>query len=156
MPDMPSCFSARAWVGAIALSLTSCHTLTPPPPDPRPLVIQQNWQLQPGKSIAGYAISGGIGDVSIELAGATIYAPFDGMIQPTHLPACVVFSSPQVPAYLLRLCGLQQPHLGDRRRGDPLGHGRILHLAALRKQPDGTWALVEPSTALIEKTLTPP
>lgn len=156
MPAIHSCSSARVWAGAIALSLASCQSLTAPPPVPRSLAIQQSWPLQPGHSIAGYAISGGIGDVSIDLAGATVYAPFDGTVQPTEPAECVLFSSPQVPAYLLRLCGLQQPPLGDRHQGDPVGHGRTLHLAALRKQPDGTWAFIEPATALIEKTLTPP
>lgn len=122
----------------------------------RQLQIQQTWALQPGAAIAGHPIVASLGDVSIELRGAAVYAPFDGNVAPAATANCIIFSSPRVPAYLLRLCGIQRPRLGDVERGDRIGTGRTLHFATLRKQPDGTWALVEPSRNLIETALTPP
>jgi len=167
-----SVFSARAvwasvlkpWgmrVGAIALPLTLASCTVPTafshqPAIPRTIQIQQDWPLQPGRAIAGYDILGGMGDVSIDLSGATIYAPFDGETYLADLPHCILFASPEVPAYLLRLCGLRRPHVGLLRQGDPIGSGSTLHFATLRKQPDGRWALVEPALSLVEQTLTAP
>jgi hypothetical protein len=114
--------------------------------------VQQTWSLQPGQQIAGYQIRGGLGDVSIDMDGRDVHAPFDGQVQP-HQDQCVVFSSAEVPAYLLRMCGLQSPQLGDVQQGDVIGTAELLNFAALRRQPDGTWALIEPSTSLIERSL---
>lgn len=166
MPDTPSCFKSsqhssqcfrlqRFGVLAIALiTSASCHP-SPQPIETRRVHVQQGWELQPGHSIAGYPIVAGLGDVSIRLRGNTLYAPFDGKVEPADVEDCVVFSSPKVPAYLLRLCGLSRPRLGVVKQGDRLGTGHTVHFAALRKQPDGTWAIVEPSLNLIETALTP-
>lgn len=140
---------------AIALLLVSCQS-NPSSIEQREVHIHQGWELQPGNSIAGHPIVAGLGDISVRLAGRALYAPFDGKIEPAEVEDCVIFSSPQVPAYLLRFCGLSRPRLGDVAQGDRIGRGRIVHLATLRKQPDGTWALVEPSLRLIESALTPP
>jgi len=148
--------SFLSWAGvAIALLLASCQS-SPPSIEPRQVHVQQGWELQPGGSIAGYPIVAGLGDVSIRLRGDALYAPFDGNVEPAEAEDCVIFSSPKVPAYLLRFCGLARPRLGEVVQGDRIGSGRILHFATLRKQPDGTWALVEPSLRLIETALTPP
>ncbi|GAB4475389.1 MAG: hypothetical protein OHK0037_36630 [Elainellaceae cyanobacterium] len=125
------------------------------PPAVRSVPIQQTWQMQPGSAIAGHRVLAGLGDISIDLAGNRIYAPFDGQLQPTA-GDCVVFSSPEVPAYLLRLCGLRRPSLGGVQEGQPLGRGGVLHFATLRKQADGRWALVEPSAALLTRLLRSP
>jgi hypothetical protein len=58
-----------------------------------------------------------------------------------------------VPAYLFRLCGLNKPHLGAVSQGDVIGSGKLLLFAALRKQPNGTWAIVEPAKGILERTL---
>ncbi len=58
-----------------------------------------------------------------------------------------------MPAYLFRLCGLSDPRLGEVNQGDALGTARQLEFAALRKQPNGTWAIVEPAKAILERTL---
>ena len=167
MPDTPSCFKSsqppsqcfrlqRFGVLAIALIISaSCHP-SPPSIETRRVHVQQGWELQPGHSIAGHPIVAGLGDVSIRLRGSTLYAPFDGMVEPADVEDCVVFSSPKVPAYLLRLCGLSHPRWGAVKQGDRLGTGHTVHFATLRKQPDGTWAIIEPSLNLIETALTPP
>jgi hypothetical protein len=81
-----------------------------------------------------------------------VYAPFAGKVEP-HREDCVVFSSPEVPAYLLRLCGVRRPKLGQVQQGEAIASAEFLQFAALRRQPDGKWAMVEPSTDVLERTL---
>ncbi|MEO0409726.1 MAG: hypothetical protein AAF289_20485 [Cyanobacteria bacterium P01_A01_bin.135] len=120
-------------------------------------VIQQQWQLQPGSMIGERAVVAGLGDVSIALEGGSVYAPFSGVVQPIVQPIerCALFTSPDLPAYSARLCGLRRIRSGAVQRGDRIGSGQILHFAALRKQPDGTWAIVEPSQDLVSRFLIP-
>lgn len=142
---------------------TSCSTpvtlpITLPQPaaePPRTIKIQQTWQLQPGDYIGEYQISAGLGDLSIELNGHKVYAPFEGRVEP-NIRDCVLFSSPEVPAYLFRMCGLKQPRTGTVKQGTPIGSGKYLHFATLRKLPEGTWTIVEPSRSILEKLLSPP
>ncbi|MDX2099398.1 MAG: hypothetical protein SFW36_16590 [Leptolyngbyaceae cyanobacterium bins.59] len=138
----------------IALLLGGCLNQQVDIP-PRAIKFYQNWQLQPGNVVAGYPVVSGLGDISIQLKGKPVYAPFRGRVEP-HTSACVVFSSPEVPAYLFRLCGLNRPHLGDLEAGDKIGSGEMLQFAALRKQPNGTWAFVEPSQSILEQLLRQP
>lgn len=135
------------------LSLVSC-TATPNASSNIQLKLHQQWQLQRGDVVAGRSILGGLGDISIALNRQPVYAPFNGRTQrdPRN---CLIFSSPDVPAYLFRLCGLDQPKLGSVNQGDRLGTGTTLQFAALRKQPNGTWAIVEPSRQILERILTP-
>ena len=114
--------------------------------------LYQNWVLQPGDTIADRKVLGGLGDISIALDGNRVYAPFDGRTQFDNR-RCLLFSSPDVPAYLFRLCGLNEPHLGDVSQGEAIGSGNLLLFAALRKQANGTWAIVEPAKAILERTL---
>jgi len=97
----------------------------------------------------------GLGDISIDLKGDSAYAPFGGRVQPLKSDAknCIAFSSPEVPAYLFRLCGLQNLKLGEVEQGDVIGSGAYLHFATLRKQTDGTWAMVEPAHDILERIL---
>ncbi len=139
---------------ALVIPLAACSFAQEPLPL-RSVPIHQTWQIQPGSAIAGHRVLAGLGDISIDLAGDRVYAPFDGQVQPTA-GDCVVFSSPEVPAYLLRLCGLRRPSLGGVQEGQPLGRGKVLHFATLRKQTDGRWALVEPSSALLARLLRSP
>lgn len=137
----------------IALAITSCSTPTSTE-QPRTIQIQQSWQLQPGDTVGKYQVAAGLGDISIELNGGKVYAPFDGRVQP-NIRDCVLFSSPDVPAYLFRMCGLKQPRLGQVKQGNVIGSGKFLHFATLRKLPEGTWTIVEPSRSILEKLLTP-
>ena len=116
--------------------------------------LYQTWQLQPGDKVAGLTVLGALGDITIALNGNRVYAPFDGRTQ-LDQRQCVIFSSADVPAYLFRLCGLDRPYLGALNQGDPIGKGNLLQFAALRKQPNGTWAIVEPAKAILERTLAP-
>jgi hypothetical protein len=127
----------------------------PVPPQPRAIEVQQQWVLQPGQTVASYEITGGLGDVSIALKGGLVRAPFDGEVQINN-PKCVLFSSPEVPAYLFRFCGLIHPNLGLLKAGQSIGSGEYLQFAALRKQPDGTWTIVEPSQEILERSLLAP
>ncbi|MDX2232085.1 MAG: hypothetical protein NW220_20795 [Leptolyngbyaceae cyanobacterium bins.349] len=150
---LASAVSAVRW-GAIALLtvlLASCNQMTDES-NTIQLQVYQKWQLQPGEVINGRRVLAGLGDISIALDGNPVYAPFDGRAQKDQRE-CLIFSTPDVPAYLFRLCGLSELRLGDRRQGDELGKGSMVHFATLRKQPDGTWAIVEPSEPIIKKIL---
>lgn len=144
-------------LGGLLLSgvlLISCQpsttTLTP-----RTLAVAQHWELAPGNLVAGYRISGGLGDVSIEVKGRPLYAPFPGILHP-HQDNCAIFSSPEVPAYLLRFCDIQKPQFGDLQQGQRMGISQTLQFAALRKQPTGEWTIVEPAQEILEQILTDP
>lgn len=141
--------SAVVWVGVL---LAGCNP-TPQVAQTVNIRLYQQWELQPGDQIAGRQVLGGLGDISIALNGGNVYAPFAGKTQ-LDQRRCVLFSSPQVPAYLFRLCGLSDPRLGGVTQGDIIGNGEILEFATLRKQPNGTWAIVEPAKSLLEKILT--
>lgn len=120
----------------------------------RVVQIQQTWQMQPGDRVGGHRVAGGLGDISIELNGDSVYAPFDGRVQP-NVQGCVIFSSPDIPAYLFRMCGLKHPKLGAVEEGVAIGSANYFQFAALRKQPDGKWAMVEPARDFLERTLQP-
>jgi hypothetical protein len=122
---------------------------------PRRLAFYQTWQIQSGKVIAGYRVNSGLGDIGIDLGGGKVYAPYSGQVQP-HTPECVLFSTAQLPAYLFRVCGLHHPRLGKLRAGQAIGAAQSLQFATLRKQPNGTWAFVEPSADLLAKMLHQP
>ena len=146
----------RQWIGIgviILLTQAGC-TNNRSVPLTRQIQIEQTWQLQPGDRVADHPVVAGLGDISIRLKGDAVYAPFDGEVQ-QNLPKCVLFSSPDVPAYLFRLCGLNQPKVGKVRQGESIGSGGYLHVATLRKQPEGTWAMVEPARDILDRMLQP-
>lgn len=124
----------------------------------RKVNLYQDWTLQPGDVLGNYQIQSGLGDVAVNLRGRQIYMPFDGKVEPDSdsQDLCVVVSSPEVPAYLFRLCGVNKPRLGQRRQGEVLGSGQIVAFATLRKQTDGTWAMVEPAKDLLTQFVTKP
>lgn len=133
-------------IGAGACSLSS------PKVHSRKIPIHQNWALQPGSQVGSYPVVGGLGDISIELDGSPVKAPFDGKVQPTD-HNCVAFSSAEVPAYLFRFCGVKRPRLGSVEAGQVIGRVEVLQFAAMRRQPDGTWAMVEPAVDILKKTV---
>lgn len=156
MPRFGSHFPGLWLLIAVALSATGCSALLPADEPIQKIQIQQEWELQPGTSIAGHRIAGSLGDVTVEMKGGRIYAPFNGRVQPNDLAGCVLFSSPDVPAYVFRLCGVRRPRLGVVKQGDAIGSANFLEFAALRRQPDGKWAMVEPARDILERTLQQP
>jgi len=121
----------------------------------RNVTYYQDWSIEPGDNLAGYQVQSGLGDVAINLNGKSLFMPFDGTVSPQAEKEnlCVILSSPDVPAYLFRLCGVRQPRLGDYRQGEVIGSGDVVAFATLRRQADGTWAMVEPAQELIEQFL---
>ncbi len=134
----------------LGLSLSACSRATPAP---RTLTMHQTWPLAIGTEIAGYAVSSGLGDISLALGGDTVHMPFDGTVEPTATN-CVIVSSADVPAYLFRLCGLSQPRFGALNQNQTIGRAQHLVFAMLRREPNGTWAVVEPAPTFIEQLLT--
>lgn len=129
---------------------------TPRPAAEAPLDVQtyQNWELQPGDAVAGYKVLGGLGDLTLNVKGNAVYAPYDGRLQPNKA-GCVMFSSTDVPNYLLRLCGLKNRKYGSHKAGEKIGTADTLEFAVLNKRPDGLWALVEPSKQILQQMLQP-
>lgn len=152
MWDMDSNALNVALTGVLLLLTILGCTSQPVAESPIDLQLYQSWELQPGDAVAGYTVMGGLGDLAIAVKGNGVYAPYDGRLQP-HKPGCVIFSSADVPNYLLRLCGLQKPQFGSRKMGESLGTADTLQFAVLNKRPDGMWALVEPSKQILEKML---
>ncbi|MGF1460249.1 MAG: hypothetical protein ACFBSG_14640 [Leptolyngbyaceae cyanobacterium] len=121
---------------------------------PRTIAVEQTWEVGLGSVIEGFQVVAGLGDVSMHLRGASIRAPFDGEVQlASGGQACILFASPEVPAYLFRYCGINRPNLGAVDAGEPMGRAAYLHFATLRRQPEGTWAIVEPSAHVLERSL---
>ncbi len=146
------CIRARLIRFGTLLFLISGCTVQPPEQPLIDIQLFQKWELQPGDTIGGYKVLGGLGDISIALKGGSAYAPFDGEAQ-IDKRGCVFFSTAEIPAYKFRFCGLNAPQLGNLRQGDPIGKGDTMQFAALRKQPDGKWAIVEPAKNILERTL---
>jgi hypothetical protein len=136
-------------ISLIPIVLTACQSSKPTIKAPD---LHQKWELQAGDRIAGYEIISGLGDLSLELQGKPIYAPTRGKtsIDARH---CVYFDSPEIPNYLFRLCGLDNPSLGNLSKGDQIGKANQLQIATLRQHPSGKWAIVEPSKQMLETLL---
>jgi len=124
----------------------------------RKVNLYQDWALGPGDSLGDYEVQSGLGDVAVDVRGQRIYMPFDGSIEPDadSEGLCIIVSSPEVPAYLFRLCGIQRPRLGYQARHTTIGVGQVIAFATLRRQRDGTWAMVEPAQDLLMKFLEKP
>lgn len=121
---------------------------------PRTVALDQAWELDLGSTLEGFRVVASLGDVSLHLRGARVKAPFNGEVQAAaEGQDCVFFSSPEVPAYLFRFCGIQRPRLGAIAAGQAMGRANYLHFATLRRQPEGTWAIVEPSANVLERAL---
>lgn len=135
-------------------------------PKLKQIEIQKVWQIQAGEYIAGHRVIGGLGDISLEYDGS-VKAPIDGVVDSEFVLVtdddliagtrdCVIFSSPQLPAYLLKICGLTERNIGPVDDGSPIGKtDGSLHLSLLsfRKDANQTskWIYVSPSSKLIEQ-----
>jgi hypothetical protein len=134
-------------------------------PEVREIEVQQTWGIPAGAQIGKYFVASGLGDISLEIDGMT-FAPVDGWVEGEFVSIsqgnlqrnredCVIFSSPQMPAYLLKLCGLQRKNLGNIKQGKEIGKTNgYLHISLLsyRKSENGkpVWMYVSPSPQLIE------
>ena len=154
-PMMLSRFSLSLGLSLLLMGLSGCGSLAPVVP--RQIVLKQSWEIESGDRVAGQLVTGSLGDVSVQLQGTRLRAPFAGQVE---LAAkgfhCVYFSTPEVPAYLFRYCGVRQPRIGKVQAGEAIGRGRQIHFATLRRQPDGAWAIVEPSDRVLEQSLNQP
>ena len=128
---------------------------------PLSLNLHQQWQLQPGTTVGETRVTSGLGDLVLALEGQALYMPKAGRVEPLvseaspEGSACVAVSSPEIPAYKLRLCHLHHLQLGEQPQGAVIGRGEQVAIAMLRKQPEGTWAFVEPAPSLLEALLSP-
>lgn len=134
-----------------ALYLQSCGAKANPAV--KKITLQQQWELNPGDTLRGSTVAGSLGDVSLHLKNAKIQVPFDGELSPSETEKCALYSTPEIPAYLFRLCGLNSFRFGQVKAGKVMGKGNYLSFATLRKQPDGTWIIVEPASGVLEKIL---
>lgn len=139
------------WGLLLGFILSSCQSQTIPPQ--RVINIQQEWELETGDLVANRLVVGSLGDISIALKRQPLRAPFLGKVEPSTIEQCVIYSTPEVPAYLFRFCGLKRPRFGNVKPGQTIGIGNHLQFATLRRQPDGTWIIVEPSTGILERAI---
>jgi hypothetical protein len=146
------------WILVLGILGGSGCRLAREEPPPRTFNVYQNWALGPGDNLAGYRVHSGLGDVAIDLEGGRLYMPFNGQVQRAagYGDRCLVVSSPDVPAYLFRLCGVTQQRTGHHRTGEVIGRGFIVAFATMRRQADGTWAMVEPAQDFIAQFLHEP
>ena len=151
-------FHGQPWLLAGAIGLSALVGCGRPKVEPLTIQVYQDWQLSYGDDIGGYQVQGGLGDIALDLEGDRVYMPFNGEVLPAESQdsGCVYISSAEVPAYLFRVCGLSRPNLGNLTQGQSLGRGQVLVFSTLRKQPDGTWALVEPAPEFIESLVRSP
>jgi len=136
-------------VSSLLLGGCSAHSA----PVPRNVTLQQQWTLNPGDDIAGHPVAGSLGDISLQLNGTRVKAPFDGEVELSEANGCALYSTPEIPAYLFRLCGLGRVTYGEIQAGKSIGKGDYLSFATLRRQPDGTWVIVEPAKDVLERAL---
>jgi hypothetical protein len=140
---------------SLILGLFSCSSSVSV--QPRKITLAQSWELESGDRIGGYLVTGSLGDISVQLGRRRLLAPYTGKVEPAAQGAnCIYFSTPDIPAYLFRFCGIGHPRVGVVEAGDVIGRGRLIHFATMRLQPDGAWAIVEPSDQVLEKSLPPP
>ena len=144
-------FNLPRWILLLGVVLSSCQPQALPPK--RVINIQQQWELEPGDLIADTLVVGSLGDISIQLKRTPLRAPFAGKLEPSTFEQCAIYSTPEVPAYLFRFCGLQRPRFGPVKAGQTMGGGSHIQFATLRRQPDGTWIIVEPSTGILERAI---
>ena len=91
-----------------SLFLSSCAA-QPSSQPPIDIQLFQKWQLQPGDTIAGHTVLGGLGDISIALKGSPVYAPFDGEAQ-VDKRGCVFFSTAEIRPTNFGFVGLTRPN----------------------------------------------
>ena len=131
----------------------------------REIELRNTWGIQAGNEIAKPPIVSGLGDISLAFNGKAL-APVDGWVEGKFVlvsdgnllpgtPDCVIFSSPQIPSYLSKLCGLKQRNLGQVERGTPIGQtdGHLhVTLFSSRKSEEEMpiWVYVSPSSQLLE------
>ena len=127
------------FLGMFLLSSCAAHSA----PEPRNITLQQQWTLNPGDDVAGSTVAGSLGDISLQIDGRRIRAPFDGELELSEADGCAFYSTPEIPAYLFRLCGLDNVNYGDIKAEHSIGKGDFLSFATLRRQPDGTRIIVE-------------
>lgn len=144
-------FQRGSWPFLLGLALSNCQAQSIPPQ--RVINIQQQWELEPGDLIGEQLVVGSLGDISIQLKHRPLKAPFPGKVEPSTVDQCIIYSTPEVPAYLFRFCGLRRPRFGPVKSGQTIGGGSHIQFATLRRQPDGTWIIVEPSTGVLERAI---
>lgn len=161
-------WAIRLGLVAVGLALGGCRQ--PGAVEPLSLKLHQQWQLPPGEMIGNARVTSGLGDLVLDLDGQALYMPKAGRVEPLVMagspagspvgsqaaPACVAVSSPEIPAYKLRLCHLHRLRLGPQPVGAVIGRGKQVAVAMLRKQPEGTWAFVEPAPSLLEALVSQP
>jgi len=128
--------------------------------------LKNTWGVQAGNQIDRYPIVSGLGDISLKLSGEVL-APFDGYVKGKFVLVtdgnlirntedCVLFSSPQIPAYTSKICGLERRYLGRIEQGKPLGKtDGYVHVSLLSLRREGSdrvqWVYVSPSSEFLQR-----
>ncbi len=157
------------------LSTETNAVTTPPASDEgrlQEVKVQQSWGVQIGDAIGTAEVIGSLGDVSLAHRGR-VFAPVDGWVEGNFVtivgdellpsePDCVLFSSPQLPSYLMKTCGLVQRYFGAVEAGQPIGRtGGALHVSLLSRRRDqaansdaeAEWVYVSPSPEFLAQAI---
>ena len=125
--------------------------------------LRQSWGWLPGAQVADRSVVGGLGSIALAMDGP-VHAPMDGVVyeqaalvaegQLSRLPSsCGVFTSVQLPAYAVQLCGLRDRRVGAVTQGQVLGRSEgFLHVSVLRREGN-QWMFVPPSPEIVEQIL---
>ncbi|MFZ9739615.1 MAG: hypothetical protein ACO3EZ_16585 [Prochlorotrichaceae cyanobacterium] len=139
---------------------------------PETIDVVQSWSIAEGDRVAGYPVVAGLGELSLAIQGF-VYAPETGLVnrharwslatdQPQPLSqGCILYHSPAFPAYLSRLCGVEQPGIGAVLAQHALGrvhdflHFALLTVRPTADQPTGAqrWHYVAPAPEFVAQFL---
>lgn len=128
--------------------------------------LKTTWGVRAGDEIGRFPVVSGLGDISIRFEGEVL-APFDGLVREQFVlisdgvltrnaPDCVLFVSPQTPAYIAKICGLDRRFPGHVEQGDAIGHtDGYVHIALFSFRRDDSeglsWVYVSPSAEFLSR-----
>lgn len=128
--------------------------------------LETTWGVRAGEEIGRFPVVSGLGDISIRFDGEVV-APFDGLVRDQFVLIsdgvltrnnrdCVLFVSPQTPAYLSKICGLDRHYSGHVEQGDAIGSSDgYVHIAlfSYRRQTEDqlSWVYVSPSAEFLNR-----
>ncbi len=134
------------------------------------LELRRTLGVQSGEQIANRRVVAGLGDLSLESTGE-VYAPTNGHVEANFALIsegtmtrgandCVLFTSPQLPTYMSRLCGLKKRNVGSIQQNKAIGETNgYLHVAllSLRRNEDRSlkWMYVSPSPDFVKRFFLP-
>ncbi|MBI1270507.1 hypothetical protein GC174_08745 [bacterium] len=110
------------------------------------IALAKSFDIDPNQAIGAgnVRVSGGLGDISLNLNGDSLYAPVEGELLKSD-GGCHLFISRVLPGYRIRLCGLGDLENKLYAEGERIGEFKTISVALLRREPTGNYVFVEPA-----------